>query len=216
MVDEISKDPLFLYIADIIKGDVNRAEGEFGQYYVITSNGEQVSKIRLTGTIVKKFHSAGKEDKQDYTILSIDDGTGVVIVKAWGAEAVGLNEFEVGDEVDLIGRPRKDDVEMYLIVDKITKITNPMRALYLRSKKLQRYTTKNFKVTIELPREEEEELTEAKNIIFDLIAQSDEGSHFEEIMNKSGFPRDVVEKCIRELLDKGDIYEPHNLTYRII
>ncbi|MHA1686410.1 MAG: hypothetical protein ACTSYD_08375 [Candidatus Heimdallarchaeaceae archaeon] len=216
MSNAITKDPLFLYIADIIAGEVDREEGEYGQYFIKTPNNEQVFRVRLTGTIIKKYHSAGGESKQDYTVLSIDDGTGVIQVKSWGTEALELNEYEMGDEVDLIGKPRKDEIETYLIIEQLTKITNPMRILYLRAKKALRYNRKKFTVTIHIPHEEEEGLIEAKEKIFDLIAKSEDGIHLEELLEKSGLERNTVEQAIRELLDKGDIYEPHNLTYKII
>lgn len=217
MSDTITKDPIFLYIADIIDGDIDREEGEYGQYFIKTPNNEQIFRVRLTGTIVKKYHSSGGDNKQEYTLLSIDDGTGVIQVKSWGTEALELNEYEMGEEIDLIGKPRKDEVEIYLIIEQITKITDPMRVLYLRTRKALRYNKKKFTVTIHIPHEEENnEFMEAKERIFDLIAQSDNGIHLEELLTKSGLERAVVEQAIRELLDTGDIYEPHNLTYKII
>jgi len=92
-------------------------EGTFDGKYVHTMFGE-VSEARILGTLVDVFIS----DDNNYISLTVDDGTETVRIKAWGQDVGNLKQFLKGDLIDVVGKVREYNDEIYLTSEVISKV----------------------------------------------------------------------------------------------
>ena len=209
------KAPILLYAIDIVDGHLIKEEGEFGRWVLSTTNNEKIYKIRINGTIVDKYHSASDGTKKTFTTLSLDDGTATIRIKAWEETAEFLNSFILGNDVDLIGKPRSSEDEVYILPESVVLIEDSNKELYLRAKKIKRYTKKNLIISKEVqPAPEHNQ--EQKEKIWVMISDSEEGVELEEIITKTKLDKTTVESIIHDLLNDGDIYEPSALKFKKI
>ena len=209
------KAPILLYAIDIVNGHLIKEGDEYYRWVLITSNSEKIYKIRLNGTIVDKYHSASDGTKKSFTTLTLDDGTATVRVKAWEDTAEFLNGFIIGNDVDLIGKPRATDDEVYILPEIVMLIEDSNKELYLRAKKIKRYTKNNLIISKEIEASPDHN-QEQKEKIWNLIADSEEGLELEEIMETTKLDKATVESIIHDLLNDGDIYEPSALKFKKI
>lgn len=209
--------PILLYIVDIINGQVAKeGEDKFSRWMLTSANGEKVYKVRITGTVVKKYFSPASEDKKAFASVSIDDGTEVIRVKGWEDDATILNDvLEESDEAEIIGRPRVSDDEIYLFPETVLKNEDYNKELYLRTKKIKRYAKKNFIISSEQAMETEN-FQKEKKIIFNIILNSENGVDLEELIDQTKLAKSTIEAVIHGLLNNGDIYEPSALKFKNI
>ncbi len=109
-----------LKIEDLVRGQYVRSPEGTEPSYLLTPWGERVSRARILGTVVEKFV---RED-QGYAVLRLDDGTETISIRAWREgvrELVGLN---LGDLIDIMGRVREFEGEVYLVPDLILRVKN--------------------------------------------------------------------------------------------
>jgi RPA family protein len=92
-------------------------EGTFDGKYAHTMFGE-VSEARILGTLVDVFIS----DDNNYISLTVDDGTETVRIKAWGQDVEDLKQFLKGDLIDVVGKVREYNDEIYLTSEVISKV----------------------------------------------------------------------------------------------
>ncbi|MCK5304183.1 MAG: hypothetical protein KAJ72_02970, partial [Candidatus Heimdallarchaeota archaeon] len=146
---------------------------------------------------------------------SLDDGTATIRIKAWEETAEFLNSFILGNDVDLIGKPRSSEDEVYILPESVVLIEDSNKELYLRAKKIKRYTKKNLIISKEVqPAPEHNQ--EQKEKIWVMISDSEEGVELEEIITKTKLDKTTVESIIHDLLNDGDIYEPSALKFKKI
>lgn len=213
---------ILVYISDVTNGRVIKEvikEGEERfRYVLMTANNEKIYRIRATGTLVHKYHSLGSADKKEFTAISIDDGTETIQVKGWEEDAQVLNRYGIGDEVDIIGRPRSSDDEIFLVPETVINVDSHDRELYMRAKKVKRYLDKGFTIPA-LKREEpeqeiDEEKEKARDKVWEIIAESNSSVTLDEILEKTKLEKVIVEEIIHDLLNRGDIFEPTALEFR--
>ena len=215
-MSEFIPQPLIqLYIIDFVEGRLEKEGDEQFRWVLITRNEEKVYKIRINGTIVAKYYGEGDKEKKSYANFTLDDGSDTIRVKAWEEQAEILKGFEIGEEVEVMGRPRQSDDEIYLLPDEILKIDDLNKSLYLRAKRIKRYAKKNY----ELPTEEQ--IVKAHDMaqfesVWSIIMETEEGIELEDIITKTKLDKAIVESVIQELIKKGDIYEPTSLKFKKI
>jgi len=207
--------PILLYITDMINGRVVKEGDEQYRWVLITANGEKIYKIRISGTIVNKYYSQGTEEKKSFVSLTIDDGTDTVRIKAWEETADSLQSIIESDELEVIGRPRLGEDEIYLLPDNVIKIDNFNKELYIRTKKIKRYVKKNLVIPSEEKIEEASNAAE-KGIVWELIVSSEEGIELDELIDQTKLDKSKIESIIHDLLNNGDIYEPRALKFKKI
>ncbi len=92
------------------------AQGGLNPNYVLTNLGQRLSRVRLLATVVDKFLSeTGK-----FAAITIDDGTDTIRVKVFNAVSM-FEGIEVGEAVDIIGRVKEYNGEIYIVPEIITK-----------------------------------------------------------------------------------------------
>jgi len=106
-------------IKDVVGGRYVKAEG-FESNYVITPNGLKISRARILGTVMTKFIT----EDGNYGFIVLDDETDTLRVKAFKNTKI-FDNIEVGDLVDVIGKIREYDEEIYLSPEIVRKIKNP-------------------------------------------------------------------------------------------
>lgn len=95
-------------IKDVIAGNYYQQEG-FDPNYIITPYGLRVSRARILGTVVDTYIN----DDESYGAVTIDDGSETIRAKFF--QDLGMMEdAEEGDIVEVIGKVKKYDDEIYV------------------------------------------------------------------------------------------------------
>jgi RPA family protein/predicted transcriptional regulator len=97
------------------------AEGRYTDDGFIEHNDLQVNRVRLMGTVVQKFVA----DDSKYGFFIVDDGSQTIRVRSF-QDSVGLIKgVEISDIVDVFGRIRKYEDEIYVIPEIVKKVDDP-------------------------------------------------------------------------------------------
>jgi len=103
-------------INDIVEGEYKVEEG-FTPNYILTRDGRKISRVRILGTVVSVFES---EDGQ-FNSITLDDGTDTIRVKTFKGMNL-LKKIKIGDLVDVIGKVREYNGEIYIIPEIIYNV----------------------------------------------------------------------------------------------
>lgn len=92
----------------------------FESNYVLTDAGIRHSRVRIMATIVDKFLSeSGK-----LASITLDDGTATIRAKIFNTSTF-FDKVSIGDVVDLVGRLREYQGEIFILPETVKKIDNP-------------------------------------------------------------------------------------------
>ena len=179
-------------INDLIINDFVKEGAEFAPSYVLC-NGEKIARANVIGVVVDK------EEKS----LVIDDGTAKIRLRAF-ENTPGLDNFLVGDIVNVIGKIREFNNERYLLPEIMKKTTK--KWLELRKMQLQGSATDNKKTEdAEEVEDVKKPLTKAEEVLSAIRKfDSGEGAAIELILSKVG---NDAENIINGLLRDGEIFE---------
>ena len=123
----------------------------------------EVSEARVLGTLIDIFVS----DDENYMSLTVDDGTETVRIKAWRQDVGKLKKFSKGDLIDVVGKVREYNEEIYLTPEVVLKVSPnkwvlrelELMKLYVRSGALEKVTEREpLEKEIESELEEEPEI----------------------------------------------------------
>jgi hypothetical protein len=95
---------------DLVHGEYIRSPDGAEPSHLLTPWGEKVSRARVLGTVVDKFI---REDRS-YATLRLDDGSATIRVRAWAEGVPELDRFNIGETLDIIGRVREYQGEVYI------------------------------------------------------------------------------------------------------
>lgn len=98
-------------------------DGEFGEDegpYVISPQGVEIRRAMLVGSIVDQV--AGNNN---YASITLDDGTGTIRAKSWGAEANLLDKVSNNILALMIGKIRHYENEIYIQPEIVKPIDDP-------------------------------------------------------------------------------------------
>lgn len=110
-----------LKIEDLVRGQyVHSLEGAEPSH-VLTPWGQRVTRARVMGTVVDKFV---RED-QSYATLRLDDGSETISIRAWREGVPELDLFDIGSVIDVMGKVREFDGEVYLVPELILRVEDP-------------------------------------------------------------------------------------------
>lgn len=99
-------------IKDLLNGQYIKEEGWLPNYVIL--NEKKVSRVNIIGAIVSV------DEGPNYKNFTLDDGSGKISVREF--EGNLINNFNVGNTVLLIGRPREFGSERYIIPEIIKNI----------------------------------------------------------------------------------------------
>jgi RPA family protein len=200
MVDERTAYKLF--IRDIADRPLNSEEGRLSY---IDYNGLDVSTVRVMGTLVSRYDSEG------FTILTLDDSTETISVRAFGEDKGMLENFNVGETVDVIGPMREYEGENYILPRSVHRIEDPNWEI-VRNLELMIRAKKTGVRLAESPGVDVEEVVEEdpKPLVINLIEKLDagDGADYNALLKDSGLEDAQLDKTLNDLLSDSEIYEP--------
>ncbi|MBI4015851.1 MAG: hypothetical protein HY362_04000 [Candidatus Aenigmarchaeota archaeon] len=135
-------------IEEIVKGKFVKKSG-FESSYIITSLGRRMSRIRTLGLIVDKFVS----EDGNYGSITLDDGSDTLRCKVF-VNIKMLEGFKSGDLVDVTGKVREYNGEVYLAPEIIRGVTSNFETLrVLELKKLLQDQRKKISIVHQLQKQ---------------------------------------------------------------
>jgi len=126
-------------IADLVSGEWVQQDG-MEPSYVVAKTGERVSRARLLVTVVSKFLS----EDGNFGSMTVDDETDTMRAKCF-KDMTPLEKVEIGQLVDLIGKVREYNGEVYIMPEVIKQVKDP-NLLLLRKLEIKK-RMKDLKVS---------------------------------------------------------------------
>lgn len=117
-----------IWIKDILASKYIKAQGEWDPNYILTPHEKEVSRVSLMGIVV------ADDSNESNTILTIDDSSGKISLRSF--EKIP-QEFNLGQIVLVIGRPREFGNELY-VMPEIIKVLENKNWLELRKLELEK------------------------------------------------------------------------------
>src|SRR3989344_3379360 len=200
-----------IWISSLVRGEYAKEEGEFGSWYV-NLNGKKISRVNLICSIVDKYSG------EDYSSITVDDGSGVIAVKAWGENTKLLLDMEVGNAVMVVDKVRQYG-GLYIVPEIVRKLDN---SLWLKLRKLELVKEYGESERVEASFsgtasedstegvvEEKVESGNSREKVIGLIESLDAGSGADivEVIQNSGL--ESAEDIVRELIQDGAVFELH-------
>ena len=102
---------------ELNSGKYFQREG-FEPNFLLTPNGRRLSRARLVATVVDTF----KNDDETYGSITLDDGNDTIQVKFFN-ELELMDDFENGDIIEVVGKVREYQGEIYLNGEILTERT---------------------------------------------------------------------------------------------
>lgn len=200
-----------VWIKDLLEGTYHLQEG-WKPNYLVTPKGK-ITRANIMGVVVSKANT----ELLNYDFLIVDDGTGRITIRSFENDRT-FNDFEVGDVVNIIGKPREYAKEIYLASEAIQKLKDKTW-LEVRKKEMEVFP---FHLIPKETKEEEQKQQTAEELIVEdikdpqqvstdelisLIKSLDQGKgvDVEEIIEKAQNPK--TETLIKTLLQQGDVFE---------
>ncbi len=208
-----------LRIRDVVEASFHRSNERFEPNYIVTERGLRASRVRLLGVVVAKFVS----EDGSYSSITIDDSTATIAVRAF-REVDPLLKVKVGDTVDVVGKVKEYEGEVYVLAEAVHVLRDPnwelVRELELAiAERLSGGEAREVleeeapppvmeEVVEEAQGKDEED--EPKLRLLHLIDELDEGEGVKYItlLRESGLAEEKLEEVLNELLNDGEIYEP--------
>jgi len=209
-----------LWICDLINSQIKKDEGEFSSQF-IDFKGIKVSRVNIIANVVEKFIN---EDKS-FGSITLDDGSGVVRLKTWKEDTNKIERFNIGDIVNVVGRPRVYNEEGYIVPEILRKIEDPNFEILRKLELIKLYGKPNLngiKVDSENKKDESyvnEDIVEEiivnettennRQVIIKLIESLDdgEGTNINDIIDNSKINKNEIHLIIGDLLKEGEIFE---------
>ena len=133
-------------VASITSGRFIKGDG-LTSSFVITRLGQKISRVRMLVSVIDKFVS----NDRTYANVTLDDGTGTIRAKAFQTISL-LENLEIGDRIEIIGRLRSYADEIYIVPEIIQKIESneflKLRELELKKQELE--LKRKYKIISEL------------------------------------------------------------------
>ncbi len=193
--------------------------------YRIAQTGQTIEHARVLATVISK------EQQGAFSMLVIDDCTDTI-----PAKCIEPCSLSVGDLADFFALLKENEGDKYLLVEFARKLTDPnfeiLRKLELaqiergaRAKgissgarpqaPIQSKPASEAKTQAAVVAPAPSQERELKKVLIGLIDGSDAGMPYESILTaKLGFNEQQIENAVKDLLNRGEIYEPKIGIYK--
>ncbi len=108
-------------IWELINGKYVRPAEGAEPSYLLTPWGQRISRARVMATVIDRYIS----NDQTYAALWLDDGSETIRLKAWREDVKTVADLKIGELVDVIGRVREYEGEIYLVPEMILRVEDP-------------------------------------------------------------------------------------------
>ena len=194
-------------ISEIINGKFVRKTG-FESSYVLTNFGRRLSRVRTLGLIVDKFLSPDEK----YATITLDDSTETIRCKVFVNTKL-FDNFNLGDMVDIFGKVREYNGEIYIMPEILRKVNGNFETLrLLELEKILKEQNEKIKKIQELQKQTSD-LNELKTVAREFIPLEDAEAIIEaqeiietNVEEKTVSKGEIKSKILKviEILDKGE------------
>jgi RPA family protein len=154
-------------IGEVTNGSFVKKTG-FESSYILTNLGRRLSRIRVTGLLVDKFISP--DDR--YATITLDDSTDTIRCKSFVNTKV-FEGFGGGDLVDVFGKLREYNGEVYMVPEILKKVHPNFETLrLLELEKMFREQREKIKKIRELQKQTSD-ANELKSVVKQFMSQDD-------------------------------------------
>ena len=176
--------------------------------YVITKDGQRLTRVRMMATVVNKFIS---QDRKFYS-ATLDDGTETIRAKAFGS--LILDPINIGDIVDVIGKIRQYNEEVYIIAETVWKSDANFELLRDMEIKLSAKEWEQKRLTVATYAKQTTDVNELKKLCSEFGITPDEVESimesqetFAEDISKAEADKTAIKQRVLELIAKYDAGE---------
>lgn len=191
--------------SEVTRGKFFKKPG-FESNYVLTNLGRKLSRVRVLGLVVDRF----VENESTYSAITIDDTSDTIRCKFFGGTKI-FDGIADGDLVDVVGKVREYNGEIYIAPEIVTKITDPnfetLRMLEIASM-VKKQKEKIMKIR-EL-KKKTADLKELKILAKGLVSEEDvesiveaEGMIEETLLKKTEQAKDAKEIILKIIGESG-------------
>ncbi|GBE54786.1 MAG TPA: hypothetical protein ENH28_03155 [Euryarchaeota archaeon] len=202
-------------IKDLVKGEFIKTEDDMEPNYVVTPLNEMISRTRVMGVVVSKFTS--EDDK--YVNVTLDDSSEIISVRAFRDTDV-LKGIEVGENIDVVGKVKKYQGEIYIFPEVVHIIEDLNWELVRRLELVIKDKTLGKKPSSKAVEDKVEFEGEAppRDRVLEVIKTGDEGEgvKYITVVKETGIKEEDLDKIINDLLVEGEIYEPKIGRFKIM
>lgn len=190
-------------LSDIMNGKWVK-KGGFDPSFIVTPMGAEVSRARVMGTVVAKFMA----EDGNFGSLTIDDATDTIRVKTFKT-VKPIESHAVGDLLDVIGKVREFEQEIYMIPEILTRV-DPNTELLRKLELIKSGAAGPLQQAAfpEAPVQQTSVLQSVRDKILRLIEAAPSGQSYDKILEEAGEAEAAVEQAINDLLAEGICYEP--------
>lgn len=189
-------------LADIMSGNFVKKEG-MEPSFVETANGN-VSRARIMSTVMNVF----KSEDGKFGSITLDDGTDTIRAKAFKDLSV-IEGVREGQLVDVVGKVREYNGEIYMIPELVKQIEDPNMELLRRAELLKSLGTPVSSPSgSKEPSKPSNDQAELRKKVLAAIESKKDGATFDNISSAVKADEEALEDAINELLSEGICYEP--------
>ena len=206
-------------IKDITGGELRQGTSDW-DFILVTPFNEETGRVRVLGTVVRKY----VRDDGKYAVLTLDDATETITLRAFNTDVAMLEEISEGDIIDAIGGVREYEEELYIATESATKITDPNWELVRKLELAIKIKALGGDVSTSSPMESSEDTStspeevpdekaagvDTKSKVKDIIEKLDtgDGAKYLGISDETGLSDEKLEAILGELMEAGEVYEP--------
>jgi len=196
-----------VWISDLVGKEFIIDESEQNFSYVLI-NDNKVSRVNIMATVIEKYNN----EDNTYAVVVLDDSSGTIRIKFWREDTALITSVNVGDIINVIGRVRNYQDEIYVtptIVKKLDSTWFTVRKaelikLYGKPKKAEsRNATEN--VVEEKVVDEKISDNTSRQRLLSLISKYEEGIDVKTLVKEHEIEN--VDYLIEELIKDGEVFE---------
>jgi RPA family protein len=192
-----------LLIKDIVEGTYKPNENGYGGT-IVTSSGVKISKVRILGTVVDKFVS----DKGSFASATIDDSSETINIKVFKDRISEIEDLKLGDILDVLGDINEYQEEVYVLPRALKKVDinwEMLRRIELNSKPSASTSSVQSEKVEELLLKKLEELDKGSGVELESL-----------IKVLKDLDENLVMSAVRNLMSKGDVFEPKKGILKLV
>jgi len=195
-----------LWIKNILSS-TQKLTNEGMRYFQVDD--KEVVRVNLIAVVINRYDN----DAGNYSVVTVDDGSGQIRIKAWEDDVKFLNHIDLGNVVLVVARLFESNGEIFLRPEIVKAIGDEWAMV--RKLELEKqfgkviHTDKILAVTEEKVEEKIEPSIVAREKVYHFVEKAPEkGIEISELVKKTELKEADVEKAIEELLREGEIYNP--------
>ncbi|MBS3107688.1 hypothetical protein J4468_02125 [Candidatus Woesearchaeota archaeon] len=200
-----------IWISDLVTGQYVKSKGDYEPNFVIVRD-KNISRVNLIANVIMKY------DSENFVSITLDDGSATVKVNAWREDVKMMSALKIGDIVNVIGKVRENNLEIFLAPEIVKVLDNPNWELVRKLELYKEYGKPSFNetTTVVVPKDVKEDVIE--EIVVTEAVRSKILRAIEKLDAADGvLVSDLLKECgddgyataaLRELIIEGEIYEP--------